>query len=263
MPLHTLGVSGGRGRRRVLNAPLVLAKGLLRERGKERKQQKGKTRKGGQALYTPFSIYLPLLFHYPLSCYTVLPKGISTKFLPKPLKVTSNTCCWFLLTKALRSLDTYALFQATKFFASSASKNAFGENPLYQPWWSKSTWETPWGCMLPSCARRQQLPCLRGALQAAWTRHTSPGCLLICSSAPKRVKKSMFQFYWDIWKVQSQKLPLLDAQRNVSKNTYLYVVKLQENFFVQISWNLQSKGLYWNFWFKLLHTSNVKASSKV
>lgn len=50
-----------------------------------------------------------------------------------------------------------------------------------------------------------------------------------------------------------------DAQRSVSKNIYLHIVKLQENIFVQINWNLQGKSKEdWSFWHKFLYTSNLK-----
>lgn len=48
-----------------------------------------------------------------------------------------------------------------------------------------------------------------------------------------------------------------DAQRTVSKNIYLHIVKIQYFFFVQLSWNLQGKE-DWNFWHKFLYTLNLK-----
>lgn len=56
-------LSRGEPHRKVLNGPLVAEKGLLWEGGRE-SGRKGKTRKGGQTLYTPFSLYVPSLSHY-------------------------------------------------------------------------------------------------------------------------------------------------------------------------------------------------------
>lgn len=193
--LHVTSYSEGKACRRVLSAPLVPGTGLLLEGGREGGRQCGRKARlqGEDRLCVLFPVTCVFLFPWhSLSHYKVLPKGISANFFPKCLGTHQAPAGLLLFTELLRSLDTYPLFPATKFSTFSASENVFVENPPYQPWWDKPSWEPKWGC-LPSKGTSRHL---------TWMFIDLQQCFKTCEN-------SILQFYWDIWKVHSQRLPLL------------------------------------------------------
>lgn len=207
---HFMSLCAQRGRPAEESSMLLWCQGQVyfwREGGRHYGRKARLQREDRPCVLFPIICVFPFPWHS-LSHYKVLPQGISAKFFPKCLGIHQVPAGWLLFTELLRSSDTYPLFPATEFSTFFASENVFVENPLYQPWWDKPSWEPQWGRLPPKGASRH----------LAWMFIDLQQCSKTCEN-------SILQFYWDIWKVHSQRLPLLTEIQ--MPQIQLLIVKLQ------------------------------------
>lgn len=194
------------GHLRVLNISLVVGKCLLWEVvGRERKQQKGKTRREGQVLYTPFSIYLPWISHWTsfldtqsflkASALNFSHKHSSSHQTPATDVCSQKHSEVCIHTFSFKPPNSSQALPVEMHSEKTLHTSPDGANPL----------ERLHEAVCSKAAATMSLWSPEGSTDQAhitWMLTDLQRCSKTC-------EKSMLQSYWDIWKVQYQKLPLL------------------------------------------------------